>query len=168
MGLVINMSKNYSQFPPEQESSNFDNNPMEFQNNDYDDQYQNNDYGDHYNEPAHAIVSSEPAKDQPAAIRIPNQNPTGRPQYTAAQAEYEYDKIQFEDVPSIFCKICQCCDSNRTMNFICTKVLSSRWIAILLILIDVTLHGWATNLHSSALALILKRGLEFWSDIPLL
>jgi len=122
------------------------NNPIKFENN-YENNYENsyeNSYEtnlDNSNLPDSsnnsAIVNSEPRRSVPERSTA---------EFDTEQALKEHDKIEFGQVPSIFCNFCQC--GNSVMDKVCNTIFSSKWIAVVLILVDAGLHLWATNLHT--------------------
>jgi len=117
------------------------NNPVQFESN-YDSAYTDG----YESSSTNAIVTSEPQKNSKnSSLRSQNPAPA---YYDTDKAIYEYEKIEFDEVPSIFCNFCQCFGNNRFMNLLCNVVLSSRWIAIVLVLVDAGLHVWATLLHT--------------------
>jgi len=117
------------------------NNPVKFENN-YENSYEtnlDNTYDSNLPDSSNnsAIVNSEPRK---------SVSERRTAEFDTETALKEHDKIEFGQIPSVFCNFCQC--GNSFMDMVCNKIFSTKWIAILLIIADAGLHIWATTLHS--------------------
>merc|ERR1712045_269359 len=67
--------------------------------------------------------------------------------FDTEKALRDYENIEFDEVPSVFCNFCM--SGNQFLDNCMKVVFSSRWISIVLILVDAGLHVWSSMLHTN-------------------